>query len=315
MSDSIKVCTEGYLHNTWNRCLLSLVNGICRCSGEGGQWLCRCQCHIPVFWEVGELKTLDNVLFSGLLLNRMSVCACACALLCLDVKRVGVSLPVLPHPKPPPQGICVCSGWLSVGSEKLGLGDFFWIKGGGTCHSSYNINRPIPAVQLAESDWKDLTQRAAGHPSKVINRIYTCKVAYIRGLTVITFSPSPHVSVILLSASHRRLLHTGSLMHLSRWVKTQLDPGARQMPERWVVENFPEVMWLLQNYIPAVLSWLSNGVTLSWIIKVARVLEVSQRMPQMVTSRSCLKSSHFKNEICLIQLNNLQIQSICWILS
>lgn len=30
----------------------------------------------------------------------------------------------------------------------------------------------------------------------------------------------------------------------------------------------------------------------------------------MVTSRSCCKGSGFKNEICLIQLNNLQIQSI-----
>lgn len=194
--------------------------------------------------------------------------------------------------------------------ETIGLGDLFWIKGGGTCHSSCNINRPIPAVQLAKSDRKALTRRAAGHPSKVINRIYTCKVAYIRGLTVITFLPRPHVSVILLSASHRRLLHTGSLMHLSRWVTTPLDPGARQMPERWVVEHFPEVMWLLQNYIPAIRWWLSNGVTLSWIIKVVRVLEVSQRMPQMVTSRSCCKGSDSKNEICLVQLDNLQTQSI-----
>lgn len=91
---------------------------------------------------------------------------------------------------------------------------------------------PIPAAQQAERNRKDLIQRAAGHQSKVINGIYTCRVAYITGLTVITFSSRPQDSVILLSASHRQLLRTGSLMHLRRRVTLQLDPRARQMPER-----------------------------------------------------------------------------------
>lgn len=169
---------------------------------------------------------------------------------------------------------------------------------------------PIPAAQQAERNRKDLIQRAAGHQSKVINGIYTCRVAYITGLTVITFSPRPQDSVILLSASHRQLLRTGSLMHLRRRVTLQLDPRARQMPERWAVEDFPSVMWLLRNYIPAVLSWLSNGVALSWIIKAVHVLEVFQRMPQMVTLHSCWIGSDFHKDFWLVPLNNLQIWGI-----